>query len=136
VTGRRTRAQRAVLSALGADSGFVSAQDLHGRLRQAGDPVGLTSVYRALQALADEGAVDTIRTTAGETGYRSCASDGHHHHLVCRGCGRAVEVAAPELERWVGEVGRQHGFAVESHLLEVTGVCPDCQGVVSSAHDD
>ena len=121
-----TRAQRAVLSALAFDDTFRSAQDIHARLRDGDSAVGLTSVYRALQALADAGVVDVVRTTTGELTYRRCDSDEHHHHLVCATCGATVEVESPEIERWVADVARAHGYEVASHTLEVTGTCRAC----------
>jgi len=122
-----TRAQQAVLSALGSSDAFLSAQDLYARLRAAGDQVGLTSVYRAVQALAAAGAVDEARTPAGEAGYRVCATQGHHHHLSCSTCGATVEVKSPGLESWVADVARRHGYAVLDHTLEVTGTCAACR---------
>jgi Fur family ferric uptake transcriptional regulator len=136
VTPARTRAQRAVLAALTSESAFVSAQELHARLRAAGDTVGLTSVYRAVAQLLEAGAVDAVRSPTGEVTYRACMTDDHHHHLLCRSCGTAVEVEAPPIERWVDQVAREHGFSVVGHVLEVTGLCPRCRGVVSSGHDD
>ena len=121
-----TKAQRAVLAVLDSAGRFMSAQDIHVRLRQDGSTVGLTSVYRALQFLADAGSLDVLRTGSGETTFRRCDSDEHHHHLVCRICGATVEVEAPGLERWLAGVGRAHEFAVEGHTLEVVGVCRRC----------
>ena len=121
-----TRAQRAVLAVLETAPSFVSAQEIHARLRGEGQAVGLTSVYRALQSLAEGNEVDVLRSPGGETTYRRCGSDRHHHHLVCRSCGTAVEVEAPALERWVAQVAKSHGFRVEAHTLEVTGTCPRC----------
>jgi len=121
-----TRAQRAVLAALARDGSFLSAQDIHARLRDTGTAVGLTSVYRALPALADAGAVDVVRTSTGELTYRRCGSDEHHHHLVCTTCGATVEVEAPAIERWVAEVAGANGYVVASHTLEITGTCRSC----------
>ena len=121
-----TRAQRAVLSALAFDDTFRSAQNIHARLRDSESAVGLTSVYRALQALADAGVVDVGRTSTGELTYRRCDSDEHHHHLVCTTCGATVEIEAPEIEQWVADVARSHGYVVTSHTLEVTGTCRAC----------
>ena len=87
---RHTRQRAAVVAALGRRGGFVSAQDLHAALRADGDTVGLATVYRSLQALSEDGQVDVRRTADGEALYRRC-STGHHHHLVCRSCGAAVE---------------------------------------------
>ncbi|WP_116451408.1 Fur family transcriptional regulator [Blastococcus litoris] len=124
-TRRPSRQRSAVLALLDGLDGFRSAQDLHALLRQRGDSVGLATVYRALQALVDDGQVDVLRGDDGEASYRRC-STGHHHHLVCRSCGRTVEVADPPVERWAARVAAEHGFADVQHQLEVFGICSDC----------
>jgi Fur family ferric uptake transcriptional regulator len=121
-----TRQRDDVLAALGEGESFRSAQDLHADLRAAGARVGLTTVYRHLQSLAESGEVDALRTDDGQTVYRRCASARHHHHLVCRGCGRTVEVEGPAVERWAEAVARQHGFRDVEHTVEVFGTCADC----------
>jgi len=122
---RATRQRAAVVSVLGEADGFRTAQELHAQLRSRGDAVGLTTVYRALQALAASGEVDVLRTAEGEAAYRRCSA-GHHHHLVCRSCGRTVEVAGPAVARWAGVTAREHGFRDVTHQLEVFGTCADC----------
>jgi len=104
---------------------FRSAQDLHDLLKQRGEAVGLTTVYRTLQALADADEVDVLRTQDGESVYRRC-SRGHHHHLVCRTCGRTVEVEGPAVERWANRIAAEHGFGDVSHELEIFGTCATC----------
>jgi Fur family ferric uptake transcriptional regulator len=121
-----TRAQRAVLAQLTNDRAFVSAQDIHARLRRSGESVGLTSVYRALQALTDDGQLDARRTDGGEATYRRCGSDQHHHHLVCRQCGAAVEVEAPAVEKWVADLAATHRYVIDAHTLEIIGLCSRC----------
>ncbi|MEU5784748.1 Fur family transcriptional regulator [Micromonospora lupini] len=122
---RNTRQRSAVSALLGEMEGFHSAQDLHAMLRQRGERVGLTTVYRTLQGLADAGEIDVMRPPGGEHLYRRC-SEGHHHHLVCRACGRTVEVAGPAVENWADRVAAQHGYADVSHTLEIFGTCPTC----------
>jgi Fur family ferric uptake transcriptional regulator len=121
-----TRQRLAVAEALRGVDGFTSAQQLHEVLRQQGQAVGLTTVYRHLQALADAGEVDSLRTDDGESVYRRCAADDHHHHLVCRSCGRTVEVTGPVVERWAESVAQDHGFRDVSHTVEVFGTCSRC----------
>ena len=120
-----TRQRAAVAAALDAVTDFRSAQELHDLLKQRGENVGLTTVYRTLQSLAEAGEVDVLRTDDGESIYRRC-SDGHHHHLVCRVCGRAVEVEGPAVERWADKVAAEHGFTDVSHTVEIFGRCADC----------
>jgi Fur family ferric uptake transcriptional regulator len=105
---------------------FRSAQELHELLRQRGESVGLTTVYRALQLLADSGEIDAVRAADGEYHYRRCAATGHHHHLVCRRCGSATEIEAPAVERWARRVAAEHGFTGTEHTVEIFGVCAQC----------
>ncbi|WP_262849209.1 Fur family transcriptional regulator [Mumia quercus] len=123
---RTTRQRRAVAAVMDDLDGFASAREIHDALRDRGESVGLSTVYRNLQALADADEVDVLRSDDGETLYRRCRTDHHHHHLVCRECGRTAEVQGPALERWVEQVGAEHGFRQMSHTLEIFGTCDRC----------
>jgi Fur family ferric uptake transcriptional regulator len=122
---RSTKQRTAVINALEHFDDFRSTQEIHDYLRHEGTTVGLTTVYRTLTALAESGDVDVIVREDGESVYRSC-SDTHHHHLVCRACGRTVEVDGPAVERWADKVSAEHGFTDVSHTLEIFGLCGDC----------
>ncbi|WP_425474903.1 Fur family transcriptional regulator [Nocardioides cheoyonin] len=123
---RPTRQRLAVVETLDSAEGFHSAQEIHDLLGRRGEAVGLATVYRTLQRLADAGEIDMMRTEDGEAIYRRC-SDSHHHHLVCRACGRTVEVEGPAVERWTRSIADRHGFADVSHTLEIFGTCADCR---------
>ena len=123
---RSTRQRAAVTALLDELADFRTAQEVHDLLRHRGESVGLTTVYRALQAMADADEVDVLRTPDGETAYRRCSTTGHHHHLVCRSCGRTVEVDGPAVERWAQQVAERHGFVEVAHTVEVVGTCADC----------
>ena len=107
---RGTRQAQALAAALESLPGFCSAQEIHAELRRKGEHVGLTNVYRHLQALSEEGSVDAIRDASGEILYRQCETSVHHHHLTCRNCGRSVEVEGRAVEQWAEKVaaGRFH----------------------------
>ncbi|MCD2111003.1 MULTISPECIES: Fur family transcriptional regulator [Rhodococcus] len=122
---RSTRQRSAIVDLLDNTEEFRSAQDLHDELRKRGEGIGLTTVYRTLQSLAEVGSVDVLRTDSGESLFRRCSS-GHHHHLVCRHCGFTVEVDGPEVERWSHEVAESNGFVDVSHTVEIFGNCRDC----------
>ncbi|EFV14025.1 Fur family transcriptional regulator [Segniliparus rugosus] len=125
-TATRRTSQRAAVAALLDELGeFRSAQNLHAQLVARGAQVSLTTVYRTLANLASEDAVDVVLTASGETLYRKC-STGHHHHLVCRTCGRTVEVSGEGVEKWAAQIAAEHGFSNVSHVVEVFGDCPDC----------
>ena len=128
---RATRQRAAVAGLLDTLDEFRSAQELHDELRRRGEGIGLTTVYRTLQAMAASGLLDTLRTETGESVYRRCSAEHHHHHLVCRCCGATVEVAGRHVEAWAAEVARKAGFTEVSHTIEIFGVCADCADTAS-----
>jgi Fur family transcriptional regulator, ferric uptake regulator len=123
---RHTRQRGEVLALLREVEGFHSAQHLHQMLLARKARVGLTTVYRTLQMLVEAGEVDSTRLPGGEQLFRRCSQSKHHHHLVCRECGRTAEVAGPAVERWADQVAAQHGFTDVGHTLEIFGVCAEC----------
>lgn len=126
-TPRRTRQRIAIADALDTGGGFRTAQEIHEQLRSDGERVGLATVYRALQGLADAGEADVVRTPDGQAAYRKCGqAAGHHHHLICRDCGRTVEIAIPGVEDAIATLARTHGFTDVGHELELFGVCDAC----------
>lgn len=127
VKPRSTRQRAAVRAALVDAEGFRSAQEIYDALKKDGIPIGLTTVYRTLQALVDAGEVDVLQASEGETIYRQCARSDHHHHLVCRSCRTSVEVQATEVESWAAETASSHGFTAVTHVAEVFGLCRTCR---------
>ncbi|PWH05631.1 transcriptional repressor [Brachybacterium endophyticum] len=121
---RNTRQRTAILDALGRQDDFRSAQQIHEQMRAEGETVGLATVYRNLQSMAHGGQVDVLVTDDGESIYRQCAQSSHHHHLVCRECGRTVEFQAPQVEDWAHRVADEHGFVDIDHTMEIFGLCP------------
>jgi len=123
---RWTRQRSSIQEALEEARAFLSAQELHALLGRRGVRIGLTTVYRNLQALVERGEVDCVRTADGEIVYRKCRTVQHHHHLVCSNCGLSVELKNEELERWARRIARRHGFSEVSHELELFGLCRAC----------
>jgi Fur family ferric uptake transcriptional regulator len=122
---RQTEQKASIRLALEQSPDFISAQDLHGKLRDQGSAIGLATVYRALNEMARVGQADVLLTSGAGQLFRSCES-GHHHHLVCVDCGKTVEVDAPA-EEWVKKIAADEGFTLVRHVLDVFGRCPECQ---------
>ena len=127
---RHTRQKDAVLQRLHDSGDFISAQELHRQLTEGGATIGLATVYRRLNALAELGSADTIRLN-GQQMFRICEDNEHHHHLVCERCGRTVEIEPPD-ETWVRNIAKRYGYTVNSHTVEVFGLCPQCQSGANS----
>lgn len=130
---RVTKQRLAVSAALDELTDFVSTQELYRILQNQGTSVSLATAYRILQSLADDGLVDVLRNGEGEAVYRRCAVTGHHHHLLCRNCGRAVEVEAPAVETWAARTAKEHGYTEVAHTVEIYGLCPDCTAAEARA---
>jgi Fur family ferric uptake transcriptional regulator len=124
---RNTAQRREVISVLSRVQGFVSAQDLHGLITKDGGHIALATVYTQLKKLAESGEVDLVMTDRGETLYRRCVVEVHHHHLACRICGAALEVDAPELEQWARDIAKKYDYHDLHHVLELNGICSTCQ---------
>ncbi|MEO7123793.1 MAG: transcriptional repressor [Lacisediminihabitans sp.] len=122
---RNTWQREAVREALNGSDGFISAQNLHSELRLAGSAIGLATVYRALTDLALEGEADSLQAE-GESLYRACTPGQHHHHLICRTCGLAVEIEADAVEQWAQTIAAKHGFTQATHVVDVFGLCANC----------
>lgn len=122
---RNTTQRQAITAQLAALDTFVSAQQLHEILASSGQSIGLATVYRNLQLLADDGSVDVVRTES-ELLYRYCDTSEHHHHLVCRSCGKTVEFAGKQLEDWIRRITKETQFVDIDHTIELMGTCAQC----------
>lgn len=121
---RQTVQKEAVRRTLKEAPGFISAAQVHRRINADGLPIGLATVYRQLNALAESGHADTIPVPSGQL-FRACEPGGHHHHLVCEDCGTAVEIEMAD-EEWIHRTAERNGFTVTRHILEVFGRCANC----------
>ena len=115
---RSTRQRTAVVGVLKDLDYFASAKVIHQELTKRDLKVGLTTVYRTLQSLSEIEAVDVLHMSNGETLYRHCLSDEHHHHLVCTECGPVAKLAK--------EVAQLHGVREKGHDAEIYGLCESC----------
>jgi Fur family ferric uptake transcriptional regulator len=124
---RRGGARRVVVELLGRQNCCRSAQEIFDQLRRARRPVGIASVYRTLETLTDLRLVKRIDTGDGIARYEPAQPDGdHHHHLVCRDCGKVEAFSDPRLERAIDKVAVGLGYSVEEHEVVLTGACADC----------
>jgi Fur family ferric uptake transcriptional regulator len=124
---RRGGARRAVVELLGRQNCCMSAHEIHDRLRRARRPVGIASVYRALETLADLRLVKRVDAGDGVARFEPARPDGdHHHHLVCRDCGKVEAFSDERLERAIDKVAGGLGYSVDEHEVVLTGACSDC----------
>lgn len=121
-----TRNRRLVAELVAATDGHFTAAELLERGRKEHIGIGRATVFRALELLTNLRVVERLDLPSGSHAYVLCDPDEHHHHLVCSSCGRTTDVADGDLARLVDEIGRRHGYLIETHRLELFGICPRC----------
>jgi Fur family transcriptional regulator, ferric uptake regulator len=125
--GYRLTAPRRALAALVASrDGHFTADDLLDIARRRRLGLGRATIFRALDVLTELGVIERLDLPSGEHAFVAC-EPAHHHHVICASCGRATWVADHGLERVAAEIGRETGYRIAAHRLELFGVCPDCQ---------
>ncbi|MEY3028759.1 MAG: hypothetical protein RL198_156 [Actinomycetota bacterium] len=129
---RDTRQKRAVKAVLEELRDFRSAQEIHRAIVESGDKAGLSTVYRALTDLVASGQADQLLSQDGETLYRGCSSE-HHHHLICVDCSQATEIDLPGLEQATRAAAERFGYVELNHNLEIFGRCRNCQAKMGLA---
>lgn len=132
---RKTRQLEAVLRAVRGEPDFLSAADVFTKLKSSGSTIGLATVYRNLAALAAEGTLDQLRAADGTMLYRECEQTHHHHHLVCRKCGKTEEFSLEGLEVTLEKLASKHGFSDIEHVMELNGICADCRKTATTGTD-
>jgi Fur family transcriptional regulator, ferric uptake regulator len=125
---RVTRPRREIAKLIDRRNGHFTAAELLADAAERHVKVGRATIFRTLDLLSGQGALERIDLPSGEHAYVACEPEEHHHHVVCRSCGKSVEVADAGLQAVVREIGARSGFRIESHRLELYGLCPECSG--------
>ena len=124
---RRGGARRAVVDFLERQDCCRSAQEIHDGIVSEGGAVGVASVYRTLDTLADLRLVQRVDVGDGIARFEPFGGeDEHHHHLVCDDCGKVEAFADDQLERALRKVEGRTGYSVAGHDVVLRGACGDC----------
>ena len=122
---RLTQPRLAVLQVLREDDGCLDPKEIYQRGKAICDSLGLVTVYRTLEILTELGLVRRVHSEQHCHSYASAMGD--RHYLICTRCHRVVEFPCDGLEDLIREVQRKTGYDVTGHLLELSGLCPDCR---------
>jgi Fe2+ or Zn2+ uptake regulation protein len=131
--GYRLTAPRVALADLiVSHDGHFTASDLAAVARDRKVGVSRATLFRALDLMVELGAVERLDLPSGDHAYVPCAR-AHHHHVVCSRCGRTAEVDDAGLNDAVGEIERSSGFRIDTHRLELFGLCRHCQALTAAS---
>jgi Fur family ferric uptake transcriptional regulator len=126
--GLRSTSQRdAILKAFIEARQHLSAEELYARVKKAQPGIGYATVYRTLKLLAEAGLAEERRFEDGFTRFEYKNTDAHHDHLICTSCGAIIEFENERIEALQHDVAKNKGFKVQSHKLELYGLCAECQ---------
>ncbi len=129
-SSRQTRNQKLILEVLEHRSQPLSAQEIFLELRNANHTVGLATVYRVLDALRNEGKLQSVNLGDQQTYYQVLPSNGHNrHHLICTQCRQVVPLPGCPVGELEAQLSDQYQFVIEYHVLDFYGTCAQCRGV-------
>ena len=122
-----TRPRELIANILGRERRFLSAAEIHHDLETSNAKVSLSTVYRTLDYLQSKGEVTSRSDPAGETAYMLCEPERHHHHAICRSCGRVEDVDCAAMDSFTDALRTHNGFELDGHAMEFFGKCSACR---------
>jgi len=126
---RLTGPRRALADLILGHGGHFTASDLAAAARDRRIGVSRATLFRALEVMVELGVVERLDLPSGDHAYVPCAT-AHHHHVVCSRCGRTTDVDDVGINEAVREIARMTGYRIDSHRLELFGLCRPCQSIV------
>ncbi len=127
---RLTGPRRAVADLIAARQGHFTAADLVDDAAGQRLDMSRATIFRTIEVLEAVGAIERIDLPSGDHAYITCEPAAHHHHVVCERCGRANDVDDAGLAAVVERIGRETGYRINAHRLELFGLCPTCQAEI------
>jgi len=104
----------------------ITAEQMYRMLAKKDPHIGLATIYRTLNLFCEAG-LARAQHFGTQTQYDNVSHKGHHDHLICTGCGKIVEFENCDIERLQEEVAKRNGFAIQTHKLELYGLCAACR---------
>ena len=105
---------------------YLTASDVYQRLKKTGSKASLSTVYRTLEHMQASGQASARAEAGGEASYVFCEPEQHHHHAICRVCGRVQDIACAAIEHLAHDLLAHHKFSLDDHEMEFYGTCASC----------
>ena len=121
-----TPQRRVVIQTLASTQDHLTPTTIYEKVRQEHPNIGFVTIYRTLDILANLGLICELHA-GGHCHSYTISALGHHHHLICSGCGKVLELPGCELADVQRNIAKETGFRIDDHLLEFIGLCQACQ---------
>ncbi len=131
-----TRQRERILEIFVQTDARLTADDLYLKLREQGEDLGLSTIYRTLSSLADHQILERTELPGDTSQCFSLTHGGHRHQLTCVRCRKTILLDECPAEEFLEEVGKKQGFQVTGHSFEVFGICPECQKRLSKEESE
>lgn len=131
-----TRQREKILEIFLQTDARLTADDLYLKLREQGEELGLSTIYRTLSSLADQQILERTELPGDASQCFSLTHGGHRHQLTCVRCRKTVLLDECPAEEFLEDVGKKQGYQVIGHSFEVFGICPDCQKNAANQTED
>ncbi len=132
---RSTKHRREVLKAIETSSHPIAADALYLDLLQTGSDIALSTIYRVLDYLESNKAIEKTNPMDGSKAVYEIATDKHHHHMICLTCKNSYPLPLCPLESFEAQIMSKTGFKILSHRLELYGYCSDCESMHTMNND-
>ncbi|HHW49579.1 MAG TPA: transcriptional repressor [Clostridiaceae bacterium] len=123
---KNTKSRKAVLDIMEKADTALSAEDIFIRVKESGNSVNLSTVYRTLELMEKIGLAEKTVMSDGKARY-TLSGDGHKHHIICTSCHKTVEINSCPLGTLEKDVMKETSFDITGHKLEIYGLCPECK---------
>ena len=121
-----TPQRQAVIQVIASSQGHLTPATTYKKVRQDHPNIGLVTVYRTLEILAELELICELHTGGICRSY-TISTPQHHHHLICSNCGTVIDFTSHDLSELEQSVSKKSGFRIDGHLLEFVGLCKICQ---------
>ena len=121
-----TPQRRAVIEVINGSHDHLTPQAIYARVKKSYPAIGLVTVYRTLEILADLNLICRVHAEDKCRSYLMSRQSTHHHHMVCLSCGTVIDFTRCNLDKLERQLSRETGFKIRGHLLEFNGQCQAC----------
>jgi len=127
-----TPQRRVVIQTIASSRDHLTPAAIYEKVHQDQPSVGLVTIYRTLEILAELGLICELHAGGSCRSY-TVSAPGHHHHMICSNCGVVIDFTGSDLGELEQRLSLETGFDIEDHLLEFIGLCQDCQKEAAQA---
>jgi Fur family ferric uptake transcriptional regulator len=122
-----TPQRRAVFKVIAGSHNHLTPQAIYERVKKKYPAIGLVTVYRTLEILANLNLICRVHAGDNCRSYLMRRPSGHHHHMICSSCGTVIDFTNCDLNALERRLSLETGFQIKGHLLEFNGCCQKCR---------